>query len=253
MNEQNTRSAAQHSAACTPDDSPVTSSSLPAVVVQTLSTDGTVALGATAISESGELFAYGLSKSGSDWISIRVRRVSDGHVFDDVLDFCKFTGIAWAHDDSGFFYSRYPAPSSATQDLGTETDANLNQALYWHAIGTPQAQDKLIWSNPAQPKWMTSAGVTDDGEYLCIVIVDSCDPVNRFYYAKISDLKLNEPKVDARDKARALSYSHTLHTSAPVCVCPPLFSPSVEPPFPACLTGPTAVFGCVMAGVVFRW
>ena len=39
----------------------------------TLSEDGTVALGNYAFSEDGEWFAYQLSESGSDWKTIHVR------------------------------------------------------------------------------------------------------------------------------------------------------------------------------------
>ena len=38
----------------------------------TLSEDGTVALGTRAFSEDGELFAYALSESGSDWNTVKV-------------------------------------------------------------------------------------------------------------------------------------------------------------------------------------
>ncbi|HEX8539236.1 MAG TPA: S9 family peptidase, partial [Cystobacter sp.] len=41
----------------------------------TLSTDGTVALSGTAISQDGNLLAYGVASAGSDWMEFRVRDV----------------------------------------------------------------------------------------------------------------------------------------------------------------------------------
>ena len=37
-----------------------------------LSEDGTISLGTYSFSEDGKLFAYALSQSGSDWLTIKV-------------------------------------------------------------------------------------------------------------------------------------------------------------------------------------
>ncbi len=174
-----------------------------------LSKDGTAALGSYNITDSGEYIAYGVARSGSDWNSISIKRVSDGFEYKEVLEWVKFSSISWTVDDKGFFYSRYPTPKAfASGDTnfarGTETDEALFQQLYYHRIGTDQSQDKLIWENPSESKWMSSGSVTDDGQYLLIYITESCDPVNRLYYAKISDLGLSDPKTKGIDSSKVV-------------------------------------------------
>lgn len=51
----------------------------------TLSEDGTVALSTYSISEDGKYIAYGLSKSGSDWVTIHVMSITDKKLMPDKL------------------------------------------------------------------------------------------------------------------------------------------------------------------------
>ncbi len=110
----------------------------------TLSADGTVALVGHAISDDGKLLAYGTSASGSDWMEWRVRDVDTAKDLLDLVKWVKFSGASWTKDGKGFFYSRYDEPKQGTMLL----DANYFHKLYYHRLGTPQSEDKLIYDRP---------------------------------------------------------------------------------------------------------
>ncbi len=74
-------------------------------------TDGTAALSTYGFSESGNYFAYGLSNSGSDWVTIGVQD-EDRNLLKDKVEWVKFSSIEWTHDDKGFFYKVGPPEKS---------------------------------------------------------------------------------------------------------------------------------------------
>ncbi|CAL5065707.1 unnamed protein product [Urochloa decumbens] len=155
----------------------------------TLSKDGTIALSTYSISEDGKYIAYGLSESGSDWVSIHVMSVADKQPMPDKLSWVKFSSISWTHDGKGFFYGRYPAPREGGElDAGTETNINLNHQIYYHVLGSDQSEDILCWKDPEHPKYTFGASVTEDGQYIILGTYDGCDPVNKLYYCKIASL-----------------------------------------------------------------
>ncbi|OQS07225.1 prolyl endopeptidase [Thraustotheca clavata] len=168
----------------------------------TLAEDGTSALSGRSFSEaktdSGMLyFAYGVSKGGSDWQTVNVLAIhSDGTIkhLDDTLEWVKFSSFAWTHDDKGFFYSRYPTPKTlkgAGEDKshGTETDLNENQQIWYHRIGTPQSEDRLVFAYPEKPKYYLGSEVSEDGQYLLVTISDGCKNANMVHIAPISDFE----------------------------------------------------------------
>ncbi|WJX42308.1 prolyl oligopeptidase [Trifolium repens] len=154
-----------------------------------LSEDGTVSLNTLSVSEDAKYLAYALSTSGSDWTTIKVKRIEDKNVEPDTLSWVKFSSISWTHDNKGFFYSRYPAPKDGeVVDAGTETNSNLYHMLYYHFLGTDQSHDILCWKDLENPKYSFGGTVTDDGKYLLLYIGEGCDPVNKLYYCDISNL-----------------------------------------------------------------
>lgn len=127
-----------------------------------LSDDGTVALTGLSFSHDGKYAAYTISRSGSDWTEIYVLDAATGQLLDDHIEWAKFTGAAWQGD--GFYYSAYDAPVKGKEF----SNVNENHKVYYHKIGTPQTEDKLIYQNPAYPKRFYYTGTSEDERILFV-------------------------------------------------------------------------------------
>ena len=147
-----------------------------------MSKDGTVSLSHHQPSENGRLLAYATSGGGSDWLEIRVREIATGKDLSDTLKWVKFSGMSWAKDNSGFYYSRYDAPNEGA----ALTQKNEFQKMYFHRIGEPQQQDTLVYERKDQPQWGIGGGVTEDGAYLILHISKGTDPKNRVFYKSLT-------------------------------------------------------------------
>jgi prolyl oligopeptidase len=148
----------------------------------TLSSDGTVALSGTAVTDNGKLMAYGTAASGSDWMEWHVRDVDTGKDLPDLIKWVKFSGASWTKDNKGFFYSRYDEPKADT----ALRDTNYFQKLYYHRLGTPQSEDKLIYERPDNKELLFGGSVSDDGHYLIINVSQGTSPKNRLYYKDLT-------------------------------------------------------------------
>jgi prolyl oligopeptidase len=163
----------------------------------TLAKDGTVALGGVAVSDDAKLMAYGLASAGSDWQQWKIREVETGKDREDKLDWIKFSAASWMKDGSGFFYSRYDKPDEQNK-LRSQV---FGHKIFFHKLGTPQSNDKLVYERPDQKEWIFNEEVTDDGHYLIIVVQRGTDPKNRIFYKDLSDS--NAKVVELLDKADA--------------------------------------------------
>lgn len=160
-----------------------------------LSSDGTVAVSSVSFSKDGSLMAYALTRSGSDWQEVRIRRVESGEDLPEILTDLKFSGIAWKQDNSGFFYNRYPKPGTVP-----EKEQYLNNTVYWHALGTSPTQDRVVYARPDLPELAWYPVVSEDGRYLLLYGSQGTEPENRLYY---KDLKTDGPVVRLLDRADA--------------------------------------------------
>jgi prolyl oligopeptidase len=148
----------------------------------TLSSDGTVALVGHAVSDDGKRLAYGTAASGSDWMEWHVRDVDTGKDLSDLIKWVKFSGASWTKDGKGFYYSRYDEPKQDTM----LRDANYFQKFYFHRVGAPQSEDRLIYERPDNKEMGFQGEVTDDGHYLIISIWQGTSPKTRVYYKDLT-------------------------------------------------------------------
>lgn len=151
-----------------------------------LSADGTTALTQWQPNESGTRIAYALAVAGSDWEVIRFRDVATANERPDELTRVKFSNQAWTRDEAGLLYSRYPEPKAGTENAGKTFEKLENHTLYYHRLGTPQAQDVVVHA-PTDPSWTVVGDISDDGRWLFAYVTEGASDNNRLYVYDLGD------------------------------------------------------------------
>ena len=129
----------------------------------TFKVDGTISLGGTSFSKSGNLLAYSISEGGSDWRKIITMDVVTKNIIGDTLVDVKFSGMSW-YKDEGFYYSSYDRPKGSV--LSAKTDQHK---VYYHKMGTSQDDDILVFGGTQSEKHRyIGARVTEDNRFLII-------------------------------------------------------------------------------------
>ncbi|MEA3031933.1 MAG: prolyl oligopeptidase [Sphingomonadales bacterium] len=127
------------------------------------SQDGATALAEWHPSHDGRLLLYSVQDGGTDWRIVRVLDVATGRPAPDEVRWVKFSNLDWAKDGSGFYYSRFPEPAGAQFQA-----LNQNQSVYFHRLGTPQSEDRLVYATPDHPDYNNTAEVSEDGRWLIV-------------------------------------------------------------------------------------
>ena len=164
----------------------------------TFKEDGTISLGAASFSKSGKILAYTISEGGSDWRKILIMNVESKKIIEDTIVDVKFSGTSWYKDD-GFYYSSYDKPKGS--ELSAKTDQHK---MYYHKIGTPQKEDKVIFGGiPEEKHRYVGGSVTEDNNYLLISGSISTSG-NKLFLKDLS--KPNSPLVTILDHADSDTY-----------------------------------------------
>jgi len=126
------------------------------------SEDGTIALAGLSVSHDAKYLAYSLATSGSDWNEIHVLKIEGRTELPDVLNWVKFSGMSW--EKEGFYYSRYDEPVKGLE----YSNKNEFHKVFYHKLGTLQAEDILIFQDPDYPQRNYGASVTEDEHFLIL-------------------------------------------------------------------------------------
>jgi len=132
----------------------------------TFAADGTSRLAGFELSEDGRYASYGISTGGSDWTEFHVMEVASRRTLPDLIKWAKVTGTAW--QGSGFYYSRYDAPTEST----ALTSRNEGHKVYYHRVGTPQEADELVYEDKNNQQRFHNVGTTDDERFAILNISD---------------------------------------------------------------------------------
>ncbi|WBO23361.1 prolyl oligopeptidase family serine peptidase [Sphingomonas abietis] len=155
--------------------------------------DGATALGEWEPSKDGKRVVYAVQDGGSDWRTLRVLDVTSGETLADEVRWVKFSGLAWAGNGSGFFYSRFPEPRA-----GLEHQAqNLDHGIYFHRLGTDQSADFLVYATSDRPRLIHAGEVSEDGRWLLISSAEGTEARTELIVIDLTAPKL-APKILVR-------------------------------------------------------
>lgn len=143
----------------------------------TLNENGTAAITNLSFTKDGKRLAYGISVDGSDWQEIRIRNLEAGADEAEVIQWCKFSSIAWNEDGTGFYYNRFRDPST----VKPEEESYYNR-VYWHTVGTPQVEDLLVYEDLKNKEFAFNPSFSDDYRYLILTAWKGTENKNRVYY-----------------------------------------------------------------------
>ncbi|EMG7547283.1 prolyl oligopeptidase family serine peptidase [Vibrio alginolyticus] len=164
----------------------------------TFSEEGTTSLGEVSFSKDYRLVAYSISEGGSDWRKIFIIDTETKEQLEPEIVDAKFTSISWL-GSKGFYYSSYDKPQGSELSARTE-----HHKLYYHELGTPQSEDKVIFGElDTQVHRYVSGTTTTDDRFLIISGAESTSGNRLFYIDLQSD---SQAIVTLRDTTQGDTY-----------------------------------------------
>ncbi len=133
----------------------------------TMSADGTTRIMGVTLDHAGDHIAYLVSEAGSDWQQIRVMDPRTRTDREDRIEWVKVSDIAW--HGNGFFYSRYPEPVVTAAAFSSRND---DHQVFYHALGTPQSDDRLVYRDTDHAQRFHNLATTEDERFAVLYVSD---------------------------------------------------------------------------------
>jgi prolyl oligopeptidase len=149
-----------------------------------LAADGTIALDWFQPSDNGKYVAYGTSQSGSEMSTLYVIETKTGEILPDTIERTRAASIAWLHDNSGFYYTRYPKKGEVP--AGQEM---YDRHVFFHLLGSPVETDDPIFGEGRDPEDWPSVSLSNDGRWLLINVSQGWTKSELY----LQDLKSDKP------------------------------------------------------------
>jgi len=116
-------------------------------------------------SPSGRYVAFRISTNGDERSTLRVLDVNSGQVLDEAIEHTKWSSVTWLHSEDGFYYRRYPREGEEGWDA--EQEDVYHMRLFFHALGTDDGTDPLVFS-PERNTDFPGASISEDDRWLVI-------------------------------------------------------------------------------------
>jgi prolyl oligopeptidase len=142
--------------------------------------------------------AFGISQNGDERSTLRVLETATGRMLPDTIEHAKWSEVAWLHDETGFYFRRYPREGEP--DWDAENQDGYHTRLFFHALGSDPATDPLVFS-PTDGTHFPGAAVSDDDRWVVI---------SNFAGWSQSDVLLLDRGADRRHRVSAPDATHTI-------------------------------------------
>jgi prolyl oligopeptidase len=149
-----------------------------------LAADGTMALDWFEPSYNGHYVAYGTSASGSEMSTLHIVETKTGTILPDTIERTRAASVAWLHDKSGFYYTRYPKKGDVP--AGQEM---YNRHVFFHMLGTDPDTDDPVFGEGRDPEDWPTVSLSNDERWLLIHVSQGWTKSELF----LMDLKKNTP------------------------------------------------------------